>query len=72
MGIEAAQRRVLGALLERHPALVPTDQLRAELAEVHDIDQALTALITDGLVMQLGGLVGASWVAARTDRLRAD
>jgi hypothetical protein len=72
MGIEAAQKRVLGALLERHPALVPADELRAELADVHNIDQALTALIADGLVTRLGELVGASWAAARTDRLRAD
>jgi hypothetical protein len=30
--------------------LVVADELRAELADVHDIDQALTALIADGLV----------------------
>jgi hypothetical protein len=72
MGIDAAQKQVLGALLDRHPALIPADALRAELAEVHDIDQALSGLIADGLVMRLGELVGASWIAARTDRLRAD
>ena len=72
MGIEAAQKRVLGALLERHPALVPADELRAELADVHDIDQALTALIADGLVTRLGELVGASWAVARAHHLGAD
>ena len=35
MGVEAAQKRVLGALLERHPRLVAADVLRAELADVH-------------------------------------
>lgn len=72
MGFETAQQRVLSALLERHPALVPADELRAELADVHDIDQALTALIGDGLVTRLGELVGASWIAASTDRRLTD
>jgi len=45
MGIDSAQRRVLNALLEHHPEMVPADELRVELADVHDIDQALTALI---------------------------
>jgi hypothetical protein len=52
--------------------MVPADELRAELADVHVIDQALTVLVADGLVTRLGGLVGASWAAARTHRLRAD
>jgi hypothetical protein len=72
MGIEAAQRRALGALLEHHPVLISADQLRADLADVHDIDPALTGLIRDGLVMRFGELIGASWVAVRTHRLHPD
>ncbi len=71
MGIDSAQRRVLNALLEHHPEMVPADELRVELADVHDIDQALTALISAGVATRLGELVGASWVAARTHRLLA-
>jgi hypothetical protein len=71
VSIDDAQRQVLVALLSRHPAMVPADELRVELADVHDIDQALTALIGEGVAMRLGELVGASWVAARTHRLLA-
>jgi hypothetical protein len=69
---KASQQRVLEALLDRHPTLVPAEVLRAELADVHDIDQALTVLISDGLVTRVGSLVGASWAAARAHRPPTD
>lgn len=69
MDADADQRVTLGELLDRHPRLVPIDQLRDGLRDV-EIDQALAALIEDGLATRLGDMVGASRAAVRADPLR--
>jgi hypothetical protein len=68
MATDADQRATLGLLLERHPAMVDVDELCAELAGVA-VDEALQALVDDGLVNRLGDRLGASRAAVRADQL---
>lgn len=60
---------VLGALLERHPAMAGLDELAAELHDL-DVSAAVERLSGDGLVNRRGERVGVSRAAARFDQLR--
>jgi hypothetical protein len=56
---DAADRVVLGALLQRHPAMAGLEELVAELHDV-DVPAAVERLSGDGLVNRLGEIGPAS------------
>jgi hypothetical protein len=66
---DGADRVVLAALLERHPAMAGLDELAAELHDL-DVRAAVDRLSGDGLVNRLGERVGVSRAAARFDALK--
>lgn len=65
---DVADRVVLGALLERHPAMTGLDELDRELHDL-DVRAAVGRLSKDGLINRLGDRVGVSRAAARFDQL---
>jgi DNA-binding FadR family transcriptional regulator len=67
----AAQRAILDALFQAHPRMLGIDDLAAQLTEVSRVREALRVLVDDGLVTQLGELVGVSRAAVRFQALRS-
>jgi hypothetical protein len=67
---DAAQRTVLGTLLEAHPRLLGVDELEAQLADLPRVREALRVLVDDGLATRLGDRVGVSRAAVRFDVLK--
>ena len=65
----AAQRMVLGALLEVHPRLLELAELETRLADVPR-REALRVLVHDGLATRLGDRAGASRAAVRFNVLK--
>jgi hypothetical protein len=57
---DAAQRLVLGTLLDAHPRLLGLDDLTARLASVPRVEEALRVLVDDGLATRLGDRIGVS------------
>jgi hypothetical protein len=66
---DESQRVVLGLLLENHPAMLSLEDLRGRLADVDDVEFAVSRLADDGLASRVGHLVGASRAAVRADQL---
>jgi hypothetical protein len=64
-----ADRVLLGARLERHPAMAGLDELAAELHDV-DVPAAVDRLSGDGLANRLGERGDVSRAAARFDALK--
>jgi hypothetical protein len=70
MELEAAQRVVLGLLLELHPSLLALDELSERLDLVQDeLALAISMLCADGLVSLLGDRAGCTRAAVRFDVL---
>ena len=67
---DAAQRTVLGTLLEAHPRLLGVDELEAQLPDLPRVREALRVLVDDGLATRLGDRVGVSRAAVRFDVLK--
>jgi hypothetical protein len=67
---DAAQRILLGTLLEAHPRLLGLEELEAQLPDVPRVREALRVLVEDGLATRLGDRVGVSRAAVRFDMLK--
>lgn len=50
---DAAQRALLRTLLEAHPAMLTTEEVRRRLSDVPEWDEAVEHLVRDGLATQL-------------------
>jgi hypothetical protein len=59
MGADGDDRTILDYLLARHPAMVALDEVVA-LEGVEHAREAVARLRDDGLVTQLGGLIGTT------------
>ena len=66
----AAQRAVLGTLLDAHPTLLDVDELVGRLDEVPRAREALRVLVDDGIAVRRRARVGLSRAATRVDALR--
>jgi len=60
-----AQRAVLEALSDAHPRMLGLDELAARLPDVARVREAVRVLVDDGLLTQLGQVVGLSRAAVR-------
>jgi hypothetical protein len=65
MDLDAAQRTVLGFLLESHPRMLGMDDLRGHLPDIDGIDFAVARLADDGLASRVGDRVGVTRAAVR-------
>ena len=67
---DAAQRIVLGTLLELHPALIGLGDLAGRL-QLHgsETERAVRVLVEDGLAVRLGDRIGLTRAAIRFDVL---
>ncbi len=70
VGLEIAQRVVLGALLEAHPGPLSRAELATMLNDAIAAADAIDALLRDGVANRAEELVFASHAAIRTDQLR--
>jgi hypothetical protein len=68
---DAAQRIVLGALLDAHPRLFNLAELEVQLPDVPRVREAVNVLVGDGLATKLGDRIGVSRAAVRFDTLRS-
>lgn len=59
MGVDDDDRRILAHLLARSPAMVNLDEV-LKLDGVEHPHEAVERLVVDGLVTQLGGLIGTT------------
>jgi hypothetical protein len=65
MNLDAAQRVVLGLLIERAPAVLDIAELRCALPGVDGVERAVSCLAGDGLAYMAGDRVGATRAALR-------
>jgi hypothetical protein len=71
MGADDDDRKILDHLLDRHPAMVSLDEVLA-LQGVEHAREAVERLRADGLVTQLGGLIGTTRTFRRARALVAE
>ena len=66
---DRTDRAIIGLLLEAHPKMLTRDELHAALPDVPRLDLAIARLKTDGLVSNLGDIVGVTRAVVRLDAL---
>jgi hypothetical protein len=67
--LKIAQRAILTALLEAHPGPLSRTELAAMLGDPIDAEDAIAALLRDGVANRAGDLLFASLAAIRVDEL---
>jgi hypothetical protein len=68
--VDAIERAVWSALLDAHPGPLSRAELHRMIGDAVRVDDAVAALIRDGLANESGELLFASRAGVRADQLR--
>jgi hypothetical protein len=66
---DRTDRAIIGLLLEAHPKMLTRAEVRAALPDVPRLELAIDRLTTDGMVSNLGDIVGVTRAVVRFDAL---